>query len=152
MITNFFTFVSSGLIFVMTAAIFMQVLTRYVFHISIPVLQFVIAFSMRWLTMLGSAVALEKSEHFAINIFSDMKQTLFKKIITILREIFILIAILSLIYSGYHFAIMGLHKENPSSGLPEVYTFSSVLVGSLAMLYYFIKSQLRQRKGIHNDT
>ena len=142
MISNILTSVSSVLIFVMTSAIFTQVLTRYVFHISIPILQFVIAFSMSWLTMLGSAVALEKGDHFSINIFSGRKPGLFIKTVTVLRECFILITILALIYSGYKFALIGIYKEDPSSGLPEIYTYSSVLTGSIAMLYYFVKAVL----------
>lgn len=144
--TKILTVISSVLLFIMTASIFTQVLTRYVFHISIPVLQFLIAFSMSWLTMLGSAVALEKKEHFAINIFSGSQPNLFIKVVSLLREAFILTAILSLIASGYHFALMGLHKENPSSGLSEIYTFSSVLVGSLAMLYYYVKTHWSRRE------
>ena len=100
---------------------------------------------MSWLTMLGSAVALEKKEHFAINIFSDSKPSLAIKLISVLRECFILTTILALIYSGYKFALMGIHKEDPSSGLSEVYTYSSVLVGSIAMLYYFAKATMVEK-------
>ena len=55
------TSIISVLIFTMTAAIFTQVMTRYVLHISLPFLQFVIAFSMSWLTMLGAALGVSTS-------------------------------------------------------------------------------------------
>ena len=53
--------------------------------------------------------------------------------------------ILALIYSGYKFALMGIHKEDPSTGLPEVYTYSAVLIGAVAMLYYFVKAVLVEK-------
>lgn len=144
MITKILTSVSAVLIFVMTAAIFTQVLTRYVLHISLPWLQFVIAFSMSWLTMIGSAVALEKREHFAINIFSGNSVAV--RLLNLLRECFTVITIVALIFSGYKFARMGLHKEDPSTGLSEIFTYASVFTGSLAMLYYFIKSTFAGRE------
>lgn len=150
MITKILTSVSAALIFVMTAAIFTQVLTRYVLHISIPWLQFVIGFSMSWLTMLGSAVALEKKGHFAINIFSESRANIFTRTVSVLRECFVLTTILALIYSGFKFAMMGINKEDPSSGLSEIYTYSSVLVGAIAMLYYFAKTALAEKGKVKN--
>lgn len=149
-ITKIFTSVSAVLIFVMTAAIFTQVLTRYVLHISIPWLQFVIKFSMSWLTMLGSAVALEKRGHFAINIFSDSQTNVFTKTVSVLRECIVMTTILALIYSGFKFAMLGINKEDPSSGLSEIYTYSSVLIGAIAMLYYFAKTTLTENGKVKN--
>ena len=133
------TGIISVLIFTMTAAIFTQVMTRYVLHISLPFLQFVIAFSMSWLTMLGAATGIYRREHFAINVFSGREETPLAKVAYYIREGAILLVILSFCYSGYLFAQMGFTKEEPSTGLPEIYTYASFLAGSVMMLFFFFK-------------
>jgi TRAP-type C4-dicarboxylate transport system permease small subunit len=128
------------LICLMTAAIFMQVLTRYALHISLPFLQMIIAFSMSWLTMIGAAVGLQTGKHFAIDMFSGKERRGIVKVFFILKRAMILSVILALIYGGWQFSLIGLVKEEPTTGLPEIYTYSSVLGGSLLMLVYFIKN------------
>lgn len=143
--TQILTNVIAIFIFTMTAAVFAQVLTRYVLHISLPVLQTFIAFSMSWLTMLGSAVALQNRKHFAINLFEGHRPNLFITSISLIREAAVLIVIITLIVNGYRFALMGLVKVDPCSGLREVYTYAAVFGGAIFMLYYFVVSNWPRR-------
>lgn len=146
MMSSFLVFLTAIFMFGLAAAIFLQVLTRYVFHVAFPFLQMIIAFCMSWLTMIGAAIGLKERKHFSINIFSGDGSPKLKKIITVIREGAIFAVIVALCKSGYDFAKIGLTKEEPSTGLPEVYIYAAVLGGSIFMLIYFLRANFMRRE------
>src|SRR5690606_41542178 len=65
----------AGLMLVISALVFTQVLTRYVFMYSLPWLEELTRFLMVWMVMLGTAVAVKEKQHIVIDIASLFLKT-----------------------------------------------------------------------------
>lgn len=125
-------------------SLFVGVLSRYIFNISIPELEALRNLSIFWLVFMGSALAIKEKAHLKIDIFDDY---LGKKGVSIKNRIvyiIVLIAIIILIVIGIEAWRVGLDRRELVSirfldSQPNlIYYYSSILIGSLFMLFFHL--------------
>lgn len=114
---------------VLLASLFTEVLTRYVFFMSIPEIQFIVPFCFLWMVMFGSAIAVRRGQHFEV----DLLQKIFKgKTQAAHRTLLMLIVMaggLIIVWSSFSFLELGMLKKNPATGVRMIYIYTSIFVG-----------------------
>jgi len=137
--------ISISMMIILTLSLFIGVIARYVFNISIPELQVIRNFSIFWLVFTGSALAIKEKAHLEIDIFSDYMSK--KAIILKNRIVYILVlaAIIILIVIGIEAWQVGLSRRELVSvrfleSQPNlIYYYSSILIGSIFMLFFHLQ-------------
>lgn len=139
--------VSKILEVIMTVSLFMtvlitfvQVVSRYVFKLSIPWSQELLMVFFVYSIFFGAAVLVYKNDHLVVDLFDNLSDLTNKLLMTL--EALIAMAVLSVfIYYG-----MDLVNQNFASGqtlglLPfkRAYLYLSVPVSSVFMIYYYIR-------------
>lgn len=127
------------------AALFIQVLNRYLFGISWPILQFVVPFCFLWMCLLGSAVAIRKNLHFEVDLLSKMLSPGVQRFHRSLITLSVIAGGLMIAWTALGFVGLGMLKKNPATGIRMIYIYVSLLVGGgLISLMAFEKLLLPQ--------
>ena len=122
--------------------IFVAVVARYVFHFPIPEVNIVQNFSLVWLIMVGSGVALRNKEHLDIDILSPYLSKRANEIRTLIIDIIVFIAVVFLLYVGYKTFLAGFTRTELTPirfldhRISMVYFNSAFFVGAITMVIY----------------
>ncbi len=114
-------------------ALFIEVLNRYVFFTAWRALQYVIPFCIMWLVMLGSALAVRRSQHFEVDFLRKKLTGIPATLHRWALAVAIIAAGLVLAWTSIRFAQMGLIKRNPATGFQMIYIYASFPVGGALM-------------------
>lgn len=126
----------------LTIALFVGVLSRYVFKISIPEIEVVRKFAIMWLVFMGSAVAVQEDAHLEIDIFSEYLGERANRIRKIIVTLLVTLAVVILVMVGYNILLAGLNRTELVliRFLPFrptlAYYYSAFLAGSVMMLVF----------------
>ncbi|MBG0776393.1 MAG: TRAP transporter small permease [Desulfovibrionaceae bacterium] len=118
---NFENLLVSVLTAFMTIALFLQILSRYVFNFSITWTEELSIFGLMWITYFGAAIAVVQRRHIRITILSDFLPDKVRKILDIACNIAFMIFISFVttgIWSMFKIA-MRTHQQAAASGLPR---------------------------------
>lgn len=139
--------------FLLSFTIFIAVLARYVFKVPLPELNVLQNFSLVWLIMVGSGIALKNKEHLEIDVFGVYLSKKFNLIRIFIIDIIVMIAILFLLIVGYKIFIAGFSRTELTPirfldhRITMVYFNSAFFVGAITMTYYqvinLVKSYLK---------
>ena len=135
--------ISAVLIMVLIAMLFVQVVNRYVLGISWPFLQFLLPFSFVWLCLLGSAVAVRKRMHFAVDMVSPRLGSQGRQWYAAIISSSVLAAGLVLVVTGVRFTDLGLLKKDPATGTSMVWIYSAIAVGGALICVFAIEHIVR---------
>ncbi|MFA1820029.1 TRAP transporter small permease [Virgibacillus oceani] len=143
-ITKVATIISVFMMILLAVTLFVGVITRYVFSISIPELEVIRNFSLIWMVFIGSALAVKEKQHLDIDIFSEYISKRLNKLRLKLVHLITLIGIVILIFIGIAAFQSGLNRVELVpirflSNQPSlIYYYSSFLVGSILMLLFHL--------------
>ena len=99
-----------------------------------------------WLTFIGAALAMKEKTHYALLFLSDRFKGRKRQILTGIRQILVLGAILSLLYFSAIVAIrIGLWLM-PATEISRSLVYIACPIGCLLMLYYATKDSFRMLK------
>jgi TRAP-type C4-dicarboxylate transport system permease small subunit len=129
---------------VLLAVLFIQVLNRYVFSVSWPVLQYIIPFCFVWLSMLGSAVAVRKKMHFEIDFLSAKLRPLGRRIHAVLTLLAVFLGGGIIVWTGIGLAELGLAKMHPATGMPFFYIYASLSIGGILICLLALEQLFNQ--------
>lgn len=129
---------------ILSIALFIGVIARYVFHTSIPEIDVIRKFCIMWLVFTGSALAVKEKTHLEIDIFTEYLNKRMRIVKSILVYLLTLTGIVLFIIVGYEALKAGADRTELISirflpGQPSLtYYYSAFIVGSILMLYYHV--------------
>ena len=127
-------YLGGALLALMTAAVFVQVILRYVFTVSVEGLDEVPRYLFVWLVMIGAAAAMQRGEHTALHYFRDLLSPRGRALCRIVTEGAGILLFLSLIKSSFVLVPNVQLQESAGLRLPLGYVYAAVPVGAALIL------------------
>lgn len=122
------------LLIIVTVLNLTQVAGRYFFNTGFSWTEEAMRFGMIWLMMLGSVACIFRVEHMGIEMLENMvgpnKARYVKSALYSLASIFCIL----ILYYGLPLAIRNAAQTAPASGIPMIYPYMALPVGSFLML------------------
>ncbi|UCG37704.1 MAG: TRAP transporter small permease [bacterium] len=123
---------------VMFILVFANVVTRYLFGISIATTDEVSTFLMIWVTYLGAGLALREGRHAAIDLFQDMLPEGARHIFRAILGVVILAFFAILAYFGVRFAIFGWGQETAVTQIPKGVIYLAIPSGAALFAVHLV--------------
>ena len=103
-------------------------------------------FSMCWLAMLGSAVALRQGRHLGVRVLVDrLPHGVYDKWLAPLIQLVMLAFFLLVVVKGWNFAMRGAYQVSPALMTPMMYPYLCLPVGGALMALSVIADMLQDR-------
>ena len=118
----------------MTLAVFLQVVLRYVFSAGIEGLDEVPRYLFVWLVMMGAAAAMHRGEHTALDYFRNRLLPRGQALVTLFTSAAGMLLFLSLIKSSVVLVPNAQLQTSAGLSLPLGYVYAAVPVGSALIL------------------
>lgn len=119
---------------VMTLAVFLQVVLRYVFTTGFEGLDEVPRYLFVWLVMIGAAAAMHRGEHTALHYFRQRLPPRGQALASVVTHGAGLVLFLSLIKTSFVLVPNSQLQSSPGLGLPLGYVYAAVPVGAVLIL------------------
>ncbi len=127
-------YLGGALLALMAAAVFIQVVLRYVFTVSVEGLDEVPRYLFVWLVMIGAAAAMHRGEHTALHYFRDLLSPRGRAVCRIVTEGVGILLFLSLIKSSFVLVPTVQLQESAGLQLPLGYVYAAVPIGAALIL------------------
>jgi len=130
---------------------FVQILFRYIFHLSLAWSEEIARYLFLWLASLACAYAFKTRSHFALRFLVDHLGRKIQGWIDILVVFIVSAFLLLFIWKALEFSIGMAQQIAPSTKISMAIPYSSSWVGGILMLYYvqrnwWVDRQTRKRK------
>jgi C4-dicarboxylate transporter DctQ subunit len=125
------------LLILMTAAIFHQVIQRYVFHQANIWAEEFARYAFVWVVLLGSASALRRFQHIRIDFLAQRFSPRNQKIISLCNYLLMLVFLAVLMIYGLKIADQTAGRLSAGLGVSTGFMYMSIPVGS-ALMFLFI--------------
>lgn len=135
------------LVAVMVILVFANVLTRYIFHVSIAWSEEIARFMFIFVVALGAILALAKDEHLNIELYSYFKSPLIARIFKALSMLFVIIALGIYVSGGAQLVRLGMSHPAPVTGIPLGLVYLVVVASLAIMLIIAIQKFINLFKG-----
>lgn len=131
---------------IMAAATLGQVFCRFTHIFTFETSEEIARFSMCWLAMLGSAVALRQGRHLGVRILVErLPAGLYDKYLAPIIQLAMLAFFLLIVIKGWAFAMRGMLQVSPALQLPMVYPYLCLPVGGALMALTTVADMLQDR-------
>lgn len=157
LINNFEKILVSVITASMTVALFLQILSRYVFNFSITWTEELSIFGLMWITYFGASIAVMERRHIRITILSDMLPPKPKKCLDIICNIAFIIFI-SFVSTGIFSMTEIAYTTNQSaaaSGMPRYIVIGGIFIAFIMIAIRLIQDTARhiqEYKALKNNT
>jgi len=123
------------LVIVMTLAIFLQVIMRYVFNNSLSWSEEFATFCFMWLTWIGASNAVKRNSHIRILVLVDKLKDASRNIVMLAIDIIWLLFSLFLVKNGIQMVMISYTNNRVSAALdvPMCFMYASVVTGGALM-------------------
>ena len=132
---------------------FIQVLFRYIFHLSLAWSEELARYLFVWLAALASAYAFKTKSHFAlrflVNRFGKDLQKMIGTFVAFVVSTFLAI----FVWKAVEFTVSMANQVAPSTQMSMAVPYSSAIVGGVLMLYYVLRnwwSDIRKKEKVDN--
>jgi TRAP-type C4-dicarboxylate transport system permease small subunit len=122
------------LLAVLAAAVFLQVVLRYVFSTGLEGLDEVPRYVFVWLVMIGAAAAMHRGEHTALHYFRDRLSPRGQATVRVVTNAAAIVLFLSMIKSSLVLVPNAQLQSSAGLGLPLGYLYAAVPVGAALIL------------------
>lgn len=130
--------VMSLILLMLVGITFIQVISRYVFRISLPWSGELDRYLLLWFGMLSAGYCFKIKAHIALFFVFKKLPFVFRKIINIFIFSILNIIFLIMIICGIKYAYMGIDSYSHAMNLSMVVVYAAIPVGGGIMLYYNI--------------
>lgn len=138
-----------GAIAVLIAIIlFLQVVTRYVIHYSIPWSEEICGFLFVWLIFLGSIVAYKDGQLLRLTYFRDKLPASLQLIVETIMNITVLIGLVAVIMKGTEAALMASSRKTSYLLFSWMYIYMALPVGFSFLAIGYFESLIDNLKAI----
>lgn len=135
------------LVAVMVILVFANVLTRYVFHVSIAWSEEIARFLFIFVVAIGAVVAMARDEHLNIQLYNYFNSPGLIRFFKCISMILTAIALGALVYGGIQLVQIGMGHPAPVTGIPLGYVTLVVVVSMAFMLAIVIFKLFHLVKG-----
>ena len=130
----------------MTVSTLGQVFCRFTQLFLFETSEEIARFSMCWLAMLGSAVALRQGRHLGVRVLVDrLPHGVYDKWLAPLIQLVMLAFFLLVVVKGWNFAMRGAYQVSPALMTPMMYPYLCLPVGGALMALSVIADMLQDR-------
>lgn len=126
------------MMFMMFAIVMLNIITRTISGESLAWSSELAPYLMVWASFLGSVVASKEKMHVAIDALINGLHGISKKIVYGIMYLFIIIALLILIYAGFVQTIAQLNQYSITMHFSVGYVYASMPISGVLMLYYTV--------------
>ena len=142
---NFESVLVSVLTAFMTIALFLQILSRYVFNFSITWTEELSIFGLMWITYFGAAIAVVQRRHIRITILSDLLPRRAKKILDIFCNIAFMVFISFLTTGIWKMTTLSYrtHQQAAASGLPKWIVIGGIVLAFVIIILRLVQDTVR---------
>lgn len=127
-------YLAGALIALLTLAVFLQVVLRYVFHTGIEGLDEAPRYLFIWLVMIGAAAAMHRGEHTTLQFFRERLSRRGRAVATVVTEGVGILLFLSMIKTSFVLVPNSQLQSSPGLGLPLGYVYAAVPVGAALII------------------
>ena len=128
----------------LTLAVFLQVVLRYVFHTGIEGLDEAPRYLFVWLVMIGAAAAMHRGEHTTLQFFRERLSPRGRALATVVTEGVGILLFLSMIKTSAVLVPNSNLQSSPGLGLPLGWVYAAVPVGAalivLPMAWHLVRA------------
>lgn len=107
----------AGLLFFITAGVFIQVCMRYLFSLSFLWGEELSLFSFIWCVFLGAAIGVRRRIHFGFDLLAGLLRGRAAALQRLLVDLIVLGLAVVLVVQGYHFTILSIRRLSPALGI-----------------------------------
>jgi TRAP-type transport system small permease protein len=125
---------------VMAAAVFLQVVLRFLGQAGIDGLEEVPRYLFVWLVMIGAAAAMYRGEHTVLDYFINLLRPRLRAIIVALTNAVGIILFLYLIKLSWVLVPNAQLQTSPGLGLPLGYVFAAIPVGAVLIVLPMLRN------------
>jgi TRAP-type C4-dicarboxylate transport system permease small subunit len=135
-------------LFALVALVVAAVLVRYfgVFGGSLHWVDEAARFSMVWIVMLGSVVALDRGAHLAVSLLPDALGPRGQRVVLIVANLLSVAFMAVLAAKGWELSQRTMRQVSPSLGLPMGYVYLAIPVGAALMAAQLVAYTLIRRE------
>ncbi len=119
---------------------FIQVLFRYIFHLSLAWSEELARYLFLWLAALASAYAFKTKSHFALRFLVDRFGKSLQKMITTFVACVVAVFLVIFVWKAAEFTFSMAKQVAPSTQMSMAVPYSSAIVGGVLMLYYVLRN------------
>jgi len=132
---------------------FIQVLFRYIFHLSLAWSEELARYLFLWLAALASAYAFKTKSHFALRFLVDRFGKGLQKITGTVVALVVALFLAIFVWKAAAFTFSMAKQVAPSTQMSMAVPYSSAVVGGVLMLYYVLRNwwlDMRTKERVHN--
>jgi tripartite ATP-independent transporter DctM subunit len=126
--------ISALLVLNVTVLLLAGVVSRYVFAKPLVWSDEVVSLSFVWLTMLGTAIALQRNEHLRLNLFVELLPQRPRQFVQAFAMVAMAALLIALIGPAFDYARDEWEIHTPALDMPNAFRVGSIAVGLVAML------------------
>ena len=135
-----------ALCLLMTVSTLGQVFCRFTNLFTFETSEEIARFSMCWMAMLGSAVALRQGRHLGVRVIVDrLPDGLYDKYLAPVIQLVMLAFFVMVMVKVWSFAMRGAAQHSPAMDLPMIYPYLALPVGGALMALNVISDMLQDR-------
>ncbi len=130
---------------VMTVVLFLQVLSRYVFNLSITWSEELSIFLLIWLTYIGASMAVMQRRHLRITMLAELLPKRAFKIVDIVSNVVFLGFMLFIAHGTYNLILLAKRTKQmgASTGIPRWVVFTGLLLAYILMMIRLVQDTVR---------
>jgi TRAP-type C4-dicarboxylate transport system permease small subunit len=126
---------------------FIQVLFRYIFHLSLAWSEELARYLFLWLAALSAAYAFKTGSHFALRFLVDRLGTKLRGLVQTLVVLLVSLFLAIFVWKALEYTISMSNQVAPSTQISMVWPYSSAVVGGILMLYYVLRNWWSDLRG-----
>ena len=130
---------------------FLQVLFRYIFHLSLAWSEELARYMFLWLATLTAAYAFKTGSHFALRFVVDKLGTKMQGLIRVVVVIIVSLFLIVFTWKAIEYTFSMANQIAPSTGMTMAVPYSSAIVGGILMLYYVVRNGIRNLRGTDQE-
>lgn len=123
---------------VMAALVFANVVSRYVFNVSIIWVEELTQYQMIWITYLGAGLALREGRHVAVDILQDWLPAALRRLARALIWLAMALFLAALVYFGVQIAAFTWDQETPVMNIPTGIPYLAIPIGAAVFLLHLV--------------
>jgi TRAP-type C4-dicarboxylate transport system permease small subunit len=133
-------YVGGLMLAVMTAAVFLQVVFRFIGSAGIDGLDELPRYLFVWVVMIGAAAAMQRGEHTTLEYFINLLGSRLRALAIVLTNAIGIALFVYLIRSSFVLVPNAQLQTSPSLGLPLGYVFAAIPVGAALLILPMLRN------------